>query len=95
MHTERRTNSEGIGGSGDGSRWFVVKTEPCQHSSEFVCDFPPLDERCFGCRGDGSRLDVSSAIPVEQQRIHHALDAEHVDLLSTVFVPVSSTEEHP
>lgn len=49
------------------SEWVVVKVAACQHtpSSEFVCEFPPLEERCFGCRGDGSRLDVSSAIPVE------------------------------
>lgn len=54
--------ADGAGMSAD--RWFVVKAEPCPQNG---CDPHEhyFDAYCDGCTGRGSRLDVSSAIPVE------------------------------
>lgn len=69
-------------------RPFVVKAEPCGWAlaEEADCQADP----CAGCLGDGSRLDVSSAIPVEPS---HLYDYER--RFVACFVPVSSTEENP
>lgn len=65
-------------------RWFVVKAEPCGWvlAEEADCQADP----CSGCLGDGSRLDVSSAIPVERQT---AIDGM-AGVPCAVFVPTEA-----
>lgn len=50
------------------SSWYVVKAEPCTGVT-FRCDVKPGYRACVNCHSDGTRLDVSSAVPVERHTI--------------------------
>lgn len=68
------------------SSWYVIKDEPCDMGPNGKC-WPWIYDRCVGCLGDGTRLDVTSAIPVERVVRHDDMENELFDC----FVPVESS----
>lgn len=78
------------------SSWFVVKAERCVWPEDPLCLDPHLPSSrhlCDGCNGNGSALDVSSAIPVEPADLY---DGDTINAWPNgrgvkAFVPVESS----